>query len=215
VTNTPLIEYIAQKGKPIVMSTGASTMEEVRRAYKAARRHNDQICLLQCTAGYPVTNYEEIDLNVIGTYRNEFPESIVGYSGHESGILLPVVAYVLGARVVEKHFTLNRAMKGTDHSFSLEPAGLLKVARDLERAHQALGSPEKHFYPSERDPRRKMGKSIVLRQPVQVGDIITEGLVAFKSPGDGICPAEFDHVLGRSVVRDLPEDTILLWEHLK
>lgn len=215
VTNTPLIEYIAQTGKPVFMSTGAATMGEVQVAYRALRKHNSQISLLQCTAVYPVEDYSELALNVIQVYREEFPDAIIGYSGHETGIVMPVVAYVLGARVVEKHFTLNRAMKGTDHGFSLEPAGLARVSRDLERTRLALGSREKKFYVSEREARRKMGKSITLKQYLPAGTELTADLVTFKSPGDGIPPSELEHVLGRTLTRDLPEDTQLVWEQLK
>ncbi len=215
VTNTPLIQYIAQTGKPVFMSTGAATMDEVKVGYRALRERNSRIALLQCTAEYPVQDYSELDLNVIQTYREEFPDAIIGYSGHENGIVMPVVAYVLGARVVEKHFTLNRAMKGTDHSFSLEPPGLARVARDLERARLALGSHEKRFYVAEREARHKMGKSITLKLDLPAGAELTADLVTFKSPGDGIPPSELDHVLGRTLTRDLPEDTQLVWEHLK
>jgi sialic acid synthase len=215
VTNHPLIAYIAQTGKPLIMSTGAATMGEVQAAYKVMSASNDKICLLQCTAGYPVEDYSELDLNVISTYRDEFPDAIIGYSGHESGIVMPVVAYVLGARIVEKHFTLNRAMKGTDHSFSLEPAGLARVARDLERTRLALGSSEKRFHVSEREARRKMGKSLVLNRDLPAGTTIEREHVVFKSPGDGIAPAELEHVLGRTLNADLPEDTILVWGYLK
>ena len=114
-------------------------------------------------------DYSELALDVIRTYREEFPDAIIGYSGHETGIVMPVVAYVLGARVVEKHFTLNRASKGTDHGFSLEPPGLARVARDLERVHLALSSCEKKFYPSEREARRKMGKSITVNEDLLAG----------------------------------------------
>lgn len=215
ITNLPLIEYIAQTGKPVIMSTGASTMGEVQAAYRAAAKHNNQICILQCTAGYPVENFAELDLRVIETYREQFPEAVIGYSGHENGIALPIVAYVLGARVIEKHFTLDRAMKGTDHAFSLEPAGLARVARDLERTRLALGSNEKHFYASERETRRKMGKSITAAHDLKAGTEITRDQVVFKCPGDGIPPSELDHVIGRTLVRDLAEDTLLVWEYLK
>lgn len=215
ITNHPLIEKVAKTGKPLFMSTGASTLGEVQAAYRVASRHNDQIAILQCTAGYPVEDYSELDLNVIKTYLREFPDAIIGYSGHENGIVMPIVAYVLGARVVEKHFTLNRAMKGTDHAFSLEPAGLHRVTRDLERTREALGGDEKRFHVSEREARRKMGKSLVLKQDLPAGTALSADLIVTKSPGDGIPPSELDHVLGRTLSRDLPADTILVWEHLK
>jgi N-acetylneuraminate synthase/sialic acid synthase len=215
ITNYPLLVYISSKKKPCILSTGASTMEEVKSAYKMISRNTSQVCIMQCTAGYPVEDYNEINLNVIKTYMKEFPEAVIGYSGHESGIVLPVVAYVLGALVIEKHFTLSRSMKGTDHRFSLEPTGLRKLVRDLGRTRMALGNGEKKFYPSERDARRKMGKSIVLKLPVKAGTVLTREMVTFKSPGDGILPSELDHVLGKTIIKDLHEDTIIVWQHIK
>jgi len=215
ITNYPLLERIAKTKKPVFMSTGASTLEEVRSAYRIVRKHTDQICIMQCTAGYPIEDYREINLNVIPTYRREFPDAVIGYSGHENGIVMPIVAHVLGAQVIEKHFTLNRAMKGTDHRFSLEPAGLTKMLRDLRRVKDALGTGEKCFFPSERDARRKMGKSIVLKGSLSRDTVIEQGHIVFKSPGDGIPPSELDHVLGKKLLEDLAEDTILLWQHLK
>ncbi len=215
ITNYPLIEYIANKGRPVFLSTGASTMEEVKNAYHILQKKVAQICIMQCTSGYPVENYQEINLRVIETYKREFPDAIIGYSGHENGIVLPVVAYILGARVIEKHFTLNRSMKGRDHKFSLEPVGMRKMVRDLKRTHEALGTGKKVFYPSEREARRKMGKSIVLNTNVKSGTILKKELISFKSPGDGIPPSELDHVLNRVIVTNLPADTIILWQHLK
>jgi sialic acid synthase len=134
----PLLRHVAEFGKPIVISTGGALIEDVQRAYDTLMPINPQLCILQCTAGYPAS-FDELDLRVVAQYRQRFPKAVIGYSGHDNGIAMPVAAYVLGARVVEKHFTLNRAMKGTDHAFSLEPVGLRKMVRDLERTAAALG----------------------------------------------------------------------------
>src|SRR5439155_14211497 len=115
---------------------GGGTLDDVQRAVETVAEHNDQIAVLQCTAGYPA-EWNELDLRVIETYRECFPGAVVGFSSHDNGIAMAVVAYVLGARIVEKHFTLNRAMKGTDHAFSLEVSGLGKMVRDLPRARLA------------------------------------------------------------------------------
>src|SRR5205085_1331206 len=116
--------------------------------------HTDQICLLQCTAGYPPA-WEEMNLRVIETFRARYPDTVVGLSSHDSGIAMAVASYMLGARVVEKHFTLNRAMKGTDQAFSLEPTGMRKLVRDLRRTRLALGDGKKRTYASEEAPVRK------------------------------------------------------------
>ncbi len=123
LTNTPLLKHVASFGKPMIISTGGATMEDVQRAYDAIRPINANFCILQCTSGYP-SPYEELNLRVIETFTKAFPDVVIGFSGHDAGIAMPLVAYMLGARVVEKHFTLNRAWKGTDQAFSLEPAGM-------------------------------------------------------------------------------------------
>ncbi len=131
--NLPLLRHVAAFGKPVVVSTGGGTMEDVERAYDTVMAINTQLCIMQCTCGYPV-EFDELNLRAIETFRQRFPDIVVGYSGHDNGIAMPVVSYVLGARVIEKHFTLNRAMKGTDNVFSLEPVGMRKMTRDLARA---------------------------------------------------------------------------------
>ncbi len=138
LTNTPLLKHIARYGKPMLISTGGATLEDVDRAVNAVLPINAQLCVMQCTAAYPA-DYPELDLGVIQTFRERYPECVIGYSGHDNSISMPVVAYMLGARVIEKHFTLNRVMKGTDHILSLAPAGLRRVVRDLTRGRQSIG----------------------------------------------------------------------------
>jgi N-acetylneuraminate synthase/sialic acid synthase len=111
-----LLKHVAKFGKPMIMSTGGASMEDIRRAYDAVMPINDQICIMQCTGGYP-PEWHELNLMVIDTLRKEFPDIVVGFSSHDSGIAMAVAGYMLGARIIEKHFTLNRAMKGTDHAF--------------------------------------------------------------------------------------------------
>jgi len=212
IDNHPFIEYVAKKRKPVFISTGSANLEEVRQAYQILKRYIDQICILQCTTSYPA-EYSDLNLNVIKTYKKEFPDAIIGYSGHDNSIVMPDVAYVLGAKVIEKHFTLCHAMKGTDHKFSLEPTGLKKMVRDLRRIDIALGTGEKTSLESEKEAKRKMGKSIVLKRFVSRGTILTPELVAFKSPADGISPSKLKEIIGKHLKEDLPADTILMPEH--
>ena len=214
ITNYPLLEYIASKKKPVIFSTGACDLNEVQAAYHIIKKYTDKICILQCTAAYPA-DPKDIHLNVIRTYLEEFPEAIIGYSGHDNGIVLPVVAYVLGARVVEKHFTLNRSMKGTDHKFSLEPQGMRRMVRDLGRVKEALGSGDKKCYPFERSAKEKMGKSIVVGRDVKSGETLIEEMVAYKSPGNGIPPSKLKEVVGKKFKLDLSRDTLLALDHLE
>jgi sialic acid synthase len=174
---------------------------------------NPQLAILQCTAGYPAA-FEELDLRVIATYRDRFPNAVIGFSSHDNGIAMPVAAYMLGARIVEKHFTLNRAMKGTDHAFSLEPVGLRKLVRDLERTHKAMGNGVKKLYESERAPIIKMGKSLVVARDLPAGHVLRREDIGMKSPGGGIPPYEIDKVLGRVTMKALHEDEFLTFEVL-
>ncbi|MEQ1895975.1 MAG: N-acetylneuraminate synthase family protein [Vicinamibacterales bacterium] len=208
VKSTPLLKHVASFGKPVIISTGGARLDEVRRAYDAVMPINPQLCLLQCTAGYPAA-WEELDLRVITQYRQEFPGAVVGFSGHDSGIAMAVAAFVLGARVVEKHFTLNRAMKGTDHAFSLEPAGMRKMVRDLERTRLALGDGLKKIHESERAPILKMGKSLVVAHDLPAGHVLTRTDIVMKSPGGGIPPYELDQVIGLATTKALHVDDFL------
>lgn len=214
LTNIPLLEHTAQFGKPLLVSTGGASMQDVERAYDAVMPINPQFCLMQCTAGYPA-GFGELDLRVIQTFRERFPGIAAGYSGHDNGIAMPIAAYVLGARIVEKHFTLNRAMKGTDHAFSLEPTGMRKLVRDLQRLHQALGDGVKKAYASEASAILKMSKKIVAARDLPARHVLQLEDVAIKSPGDGLPPYELQRVLGRATRRPLVEDESITFELLK
>ena len=156
LTDFPLLEYAALTGLPIILSTGGGTMREIDRAVNAVARRHERLAVLHCVAAYPVRDWSEHNLRCIATLRDEYPTLVIGWSGHDNGIALAVAAYALGARVVEKHFTLARDARGTDNAFSLEPQGLTKLCRDLKRAHFALGDGVKKRYASEMAPLSKM-----------------------------------------------------------
>ncbi len=212
--NTPLLKHIAKIGRPMIISTGGGTMEDVQRAYDAIMPINSQLCILQCTASYPAEP-QDLNLRVITTYREAFPDVVIGLSDHENGIAMAVAAYVLGSRIVEQHFTLNHTWKGTDHAFSLEPIGMRKLVRDLRRVRAALGDGEKKIYPSEVNPITKMGKKLVASHDLKAGHTLTMSDIAVKSPSDGIPPYELDNVIGRTLTKDLLEDDNFSFEILK
>ena len=213
LTNIPLIKYVAEIGKPMVLSTGGGTMEDAQRAYDAVMPINPNICIMQCTSGYP-PEWSELNLRVIETFRQAFPDIVIGFSAHDNGIAMPLVAYMLGARMVEKHFTLNRAWKGTDQAFSLEPAGLRKMIRDLERTQIALGDGKKQSYPSEAKPLYKMAKKLVAARDLPAGHTVSAADIAIKAPNDGLPPYEFDKLVGRTLKRPLVEDENFAFEDL-
>lgn len=205
VTNTPLLAYAAKTGKPLIVSTGGATMEEVRRACDTILPINPDLALLQCTAVYPASP-ADLHLSVIGTYREEYPDTVIGFSGHDLGPELSWIAHALGARVIEKHFTLDQSRPGSDHHFSLDPALLAELTAGLRRTHDALGHPAKQRSETEAAAVRKMGKKLVAARALPAGHVISEQDVACKSPGDGMKPYQLDEILGRSLREDLAED---------
>lgn len=214
LTNLPLVKHVARFGKPMFISTGGGTMEDVQRMVDVIAPINDKFCILQCTSGYPPA-FEELNIRVIETYRNAFPNHVIGFSSHDNGIAMPLLGYMLGARVLEKHFTLNRAWKGTDQAFSLEPAGMKRVVRDLERARIALGDGVKRSYPSEAKPLGKMQKKIVAARDLPAGRVLTEADLTFKSPADeGLRPFEVDKFIGQKLTQPLSKDQALTFDSI-
>jgi sialic acid synthase len=210
--NTPLLRHIASFGKPMIVSTGGATLEDVDRAVETIVALNPAVCLLQCTAAYPAA-VEELELGVIETFRARYPELVIGLSDHQDGIAMSLVAYMLGARVVEKHFTLSHTAKGTDHAFSLMPEGMRKLVRDLERVPAAIGDGVKRPLPTEAKPLEKMGKKLVAVRGLAAGHVLADGDLIAKSPADGgLPPYELDGLLGRTLQRELAEDETLLAE---
>ncbi len=150
---------------------------------------------------------------MIETFREAFPDVVIGFSSHDNGIAMALVAYMLGARVFEKHFTLNRAWKGTDQAFSLEPPGLRRVVRDLQRTRVALGDGEKRRYDSEVEPLHKMTKKLVAARDLPAGHVLTEADIAIKSPGDGgLRPYMLQTMIGRRIIKDLKLDDNCWWK---
>ena len=211
--NIPLLTHIAEFQKPMIVSTGGGTMEDVNRAYDAIMPINQQLCILQCTAGYPA-EFDELNLNVITTFRERFPNTTIGLSSHDNGISMSVAAYMLGARVVEKHFTLNHTWKGTDHAFSLEPNGFRKLVRDLQRTRAAMGDGVKRVYESEVKPITNMGKKLVVVRDLPAGYMIQREDITIKSPGDGLQPYEIDKIIGRVTSEAMKEDDDITFKAL-
>ncbi len=208
--NTALLRHVAGLGKPMIVSTGGATLEDVDRAVETIAPLNDQLCLLQCTAAYPVA-VDELNLAVITTLRERYPTYVVGLSDHQDGIAMSTVAYMLGARVIEKHFTLSHAAKGTDHPFSLMPEGMRKLVRDLSRIPAAIGDGEKRPLPSEARPLEKMGKKLVAARDLPAGHELAPGDLVAKSPADeGLPPYELDALLGLPLSRGLSRDEAIL-----
>jgi sialic acid synthase len=213
--NTPLLRHVAAVSKPIVLSLGGATLDGVDRALDTVLPLNPHVCLLQCTAAYPA-EVEELNLRVIEVLRDRYPDLVVGLSDHHNGIAMSLVAYMLGARVIEKHFTLNHAWKGTDHAFSLMPEGMRKLVRDLQRVPTAMGDGVKRPLPSEEKPLQKMGKKLVAARELPAGHVLEPGDLVARSPADeGLPPYELDSLLGRRLRRGLTVDDAVLLEDVE
>lgn len=215
LTNTPLLRHVARLGRPIFLSTGGGTMDDVERAVDSILPLNAQLCVMQCTASYPC-EVEELNLGVVESYRERFPDLVIGLSDHQSGIAMSLVGYMLGARVIEKHFTLNHAWKGSDHAFSLMPEGMRRLVRDLHRVPDAVGDGVKRPLASEARPLEKMGKKLVATRDLPVGHVLTAEDLAARSPADGgLPPYELDDLLGRRLTRPLMVDQTLVTDDVE
>ena len=214
LNNLLLQERIAKIKKPIFLSTGGGNYKEIDRAYKNIIKFNKKLSIMHCTASYPV-KIEEMNLNVISVLRKRYKETIIGLSDHENGIDAASIAYMLGARVFEKHFTLDRSWKGTDHSFSLEPEGLRKFVRNLNRISIMLGTSEKRLLDSEVAPLTKMMKSIVAAKSLKKNHKIQLKDLAFKSPGGGMQPFEYKILLKKKLKKNINKDDLFKINFIK
>ena len=216
IVNTPLLKHVASFGKPMIVSTGGATMDDAKRAYDAIMPINTNLCIMQCTSGYPPP-YEQLNLRVIETLMEAFPDIVIGFSSHDSGIAMPLVGYMLGARVFEKHFTLNRAWKGTDQAFSLEPAGLKRVVRDLHRTVEALGTGQKTPYESETKPLNKMVKRLVAVRDLEAGHVLAEADFDYRIPVEAkitpnaLPPYWVDYFIGKTLAVAVPAQEVIGW----
>lgn len=219
IANVPLLERIADKGKPILLSVGASSVEDIRVALDTIRGvdPNLDIVLLQCVLNYP-TPAENANLGMIQGVRDAFPDLPVGYSDHtepSEDMLEILTAVLLGACVIEKHFTLDKSIPGNDHYHAMDPEDLRRLKRQLARLRTIYGSRKKVILESEQISVRNARRSIVLKQAVRAGETISENQLIMKRPGIGIPPTQLRRVIGARAARDLEADEILQWEHLE
>lgn len=216
ITNKPYLQHIAKKGKPVVMSTGMSTIDDIRDALNVltdAGLDLSKISVLHCNTEYP-TPMEDVNLLAMHHIRDTFGVQ-VGYSDHTKGIEVPIAAVALGAEIIEKHFTLDRNMEGPDHKASLEPEELNAMVQAIRNIELAIsGSGEKVITNSERPNVSVARKSIHIAVPMLSGELIQQKHLVMKRPGDGISPMLMDQLIGKSVNKDLQEDHKLSWGDL-
>lgn len=214
ITNKRLLEHVAKMNRPVILSTGMCTMQEVAEAVGwIENRGNSQITLLHCTSNYP-TKYEEVNMNAMLSLADEFSYP-VGYSDHTPGIVIPVMAVAMGATVIEKHFTLDRNMEGPDHRASLEPQELSMMADAIRKVEAAKGDGIKKPAPGELSTRDVARKSVVLCRTLEKGHVLKKEDLDIKRPGTGIPPKYLDQLPGRILRHDMEKDTLLHWEDVE
>lgn len=208
ITNYPLIQYIARKGKPIILSTGMSNLKEITKALNLIRKEGvKDITLLHCVSDYPAKT-EDINLKVIETLRGVFGLP-VGLSDHTQGIVIPIAAVALGACVIEKHFTLDRKLPGPDHKASLEPPELKEMIKAIREIEKALGNGVKRPTKNEEKIKKLARRSIVARVDIFKGSRITSDMLSIKRPGTGIGPRFLNSVIGKKTKHKIKKDTLL------
>lgn len=208
ITNLPYLIKIARLNKPVILSTGMCTIEEVRSAIKILKENGaGELIVLHCTTEYP-TPYVDVNLKAMLSIKDEFGVKI-GYSDHTMGVEVPIAAVALGATVIEKHFTLDRKMDGPDHKASLEPSELKLMVSSIRNIESALGNGMKMPTESERNNMLVARKSIIAKKAIRVGEVFSEENITVKRPGDGISPMRWYEVLGKIASKNFTEDELI------
>lgn len=217
ITCVPLLEKIAQKGKPVLLSTGAATAAEVEDALAILRQQGaPSVHLLHCVLNYPTQDLNA-GLGQIADLARIFPGRLIGYSDHtlpEANMDALTFAYILGARVIEKHFTHDKTLPGNDHYHAMDAVDLRRFRERVERYRLLAGQGGKHYLPSEEPARRFARRSIVAKRDIAAGQALTPELVTCKRPGTGIPAAHWHEVLGQRAAHDISEDQVLAWGDL-
>lgn len=216
LTYPQLLKTVAKTGKPVILSTGLARLSEIREAIQTIRDcGNDQIILQHCILSYPCA-FENANLHKMQTIRQTFPDLPVGYSDHTYGIVAPLAAVALGARTIEKHYTVDKSLPDSpDHSFSLDPKELKEMVMAIRNVEKALGTFVDGPYPAEEKAFRFARKSLVSAKDIAKGTVVTAEMLTCKRPGTGIYPKELEAVVGRRAKQNIPADTTLTWEMLE
>lgn len=213
-TNLPFLKYLSKKDKPVILSTGMSYLGEISEAVRVFENNNfKDLILLHCVSNYPIS-MEKVNLKAIKTLKENF-NTIVGYSDHTAGIGAAPYSISLGAKVIEKHFTLDKDLSGPDHKASLNPSELKETVDLIRKVEKAMGTGIKAPILEERDSKKKLQKSIVSKKDISKNEVITEDKLTTKRPGTGISPIYIDEVVGKKINIDIEKDTILKINMLK
>ena len=215
VTNLPFLREVARQKKPVLLSTGMCTMGEVREAVDAiVAEGNTDIVIMHVVSLYPTAS-KYVNLEAVKTLQREFPQFVIGYSDHTSGVDSCIFAAVMGAKVIEKHFTYDKNADGPDHMLSATVDEMKLMVDKIRLFEEMRGNGIKRPMGDERKNRRNNRKSIVCTRNIKEGEVLTETEIDIKRPGYGICPKYKEMVIGKRARRDLEEDTVLQWEDIR
>lgn len=213
VTNFLLLRHIAEKKKPVILSTGMSRLDEIEEALNVIKEKGvKDIILLHCVTSYP-TKTEEANLKVMDLLSRKFG-LLVGLSDHTLGITVPIAAVALGAVMIEKHFTLNKSLPGPDHRASLEPTEFMQMVTAIRDVEKALGDGVKRLTPEEEEIKKAARKSIVAKARIPKGTVLSENMLDFKRPGTGLEPRELNRVVRKRAKKDIEADEQITFEKL-
>ncbi|MDI9817744.1 MULTISPECIES: N-acetylneuraminate synthase [unclassified Legionella] len=218
ITNLPFLEYLAKTSLPLIMSTGMSDLREVKAAVDTIQPFygaelKNKLTLLHCTSNYPAA-YRDVNLKAMQTLANEFSLP-VGYSDHTLGILVPLMATAMGAKIIEKHFTLDQSLPGPDHAASMVPEEFLKMVKEIRDAESALGEGLKQPTQNELPIRDLVRRSVALKYELPQGTRLTKDDLILLRPGTGINPAKLHEVIGKRLTVNLNAGSTLQWEHIE
>ncbi len=213
LTNIPFLELLARFKKPLILSTGMSTLSEVQEAIDSITKFNKKLILLHCVSNYPAS-FKTVNLRVLQTLR-EKTNLVIGYSDHTLGIEIPIASIGFGAKVIEKHFTLDKKLKGPDHKASLNPKELKNMVKAIRHVELSLGDGIKRPVQTEFEVMKVVRKSLIARHDLLPGSIIKKEDIIIKRPGIGIKPGLLNKVLGYKVRKKIKKDEILTWAKLQ
>ena len=213
LTNLPFLEYLAKKGKPLIISTGMATLGEVEEAMDVIySTGNKKIALLHCVSTYPA-DLNDVNLRAICTLKQAF-QVPVGFSDHTTSILAPIAAVAVCAAIIEKHFTLSKKLPGPDHRSSFEPDEFSEMVKNIRKIEKALGSPRKEPVAAEIEIRRLARRSLVAKIDITAKTKITENMISIKRPGTGIPPKYKNLVIGKYARVNIRRDDMVTWDKL-
>jgi len=212
ITHLPLLEHVAKKDKPIMLSTGMSTIDEVKEAVEVITRHTDKLMLLHCVSAYPAKAEDANMRSMLQLKQFGFP---IGFSDHTPDVLTDTVAVALGANIIEKHFTVDKKLPGVDHHLSLNPKEMKRMVDEIRLTEKMLGSQEKIITESEKETRMMARRSVIARVDIPQGTKITNEMLIIKRPGTGLHPRELHNIIGKKAKKHIKEDELIAHDHLE